>query len=146
MKAILVRGFGGPEVLRVEDCADFRPELGTALNKVLVAVKAVGVNPVDAYIRAGIYPRKPELPYIPGTDAAGVVEAVTEDVKTFKPGDRVYVYAAAHAYAESIFVDASRVFPLPSALSFDQGAALGVPYGTAHRGGSRSARRDAGAL
>jgi NADPH2:quinone reductase len=100
---------------------------------VLVAVKAAGVNPVEAYIRAGIYPRKPELPYVPGSDGAGVVEAVGPDVEAFRPGDRVYVYALAGTYAEKASVEASRVFPLPASLSFEQGAALGVPYGTAHR-------------
>jgi NADPH2:quinone reductase len=128
MKAIVVRAFGGPEVLRVEEVPAPVPGAGT----VLVSVKAVGVNPVDAYIRAGIYPRKPELPYTPGTDAAGVVEAAGAGAPC-KPGDRVYVYALTGAYAEKAAVEASRVFPLPAALSFEQGAALGVPYGTAHR-------------
>jgi NADPH2:quinone reductase len=129
VKAVVVRAFGGPEVLRVEEVPAPVPGAGA----VLVAVKAVGVNPVDAYIRAGIYPRKPDLPYTPGTDAAGVVEAVGAGVTAFKPGDRVYVYAPAGAYAEKTVVDASRAFPLPASLSFEQGAALGVPYGTAHR-------------
>jgi NADPH2:quinone reductase len=129
MKAILVRAFGAPEVLRVEEVPVPSPGPGQAL----VAVKAAGVNPVESYIRAGIYPRKPELPYTPGTDAAGVVEAVGPGVTTVKPGDRVYVYALGAAYAEKVAVEFSRVFPLPAALSYEQGAALGVPYGTAHR-------------
>ncbi|HXT00862.1 MAG TPA: NADPH:quinone reductase [Elusimicrobiota bacterium] len=126
MKAVRVRSFGGPEVMRVEDVPAPEPGAGG----VLVALKAVGVNPVDAYIRAGTYPRKPELPYTPGTDAAGVVEAGGGG---FKPGDRVYVYATDGAYAEKIAAEPSRVFPLPSSLTFEQGAALGVPYATAHR-------------
>ena len=130
MKAVVVRRFGGPEVLALEDAPEPRAQKG----QLLVAVKAVGVNPVETYIRAGNYPRKPALPYVPGTDAAGVVEAAgPEDATGFKPGDRVYVYATAGAYAEKMTVEASRVFPLPSALSFEQGAALGVPYATAHR-------------
>lgn len=129
MKAILVRAFGGPEVLRVEEVPVPAPAAGQAL----VAVKAIGVNPVESYMRAGIYPRKPELPYTPGTDAAGVVEAVGAGVTTVKPGDRVYVYALGAAYAEKAAVESSRVFPLPDALSYEQGAALGVPYATAHR-------------
>jgi NADPH2:quinone reductase len=100
----------------------------------LVAVKAIGVNPVEVYIRAGTYPRKPELPYTPGTDAAGVVEAVGPGAEGFKAGDRVYVYGAvAGVYAQQAVVETSRAFPLPKALSFEQGAAMGVPYGTAHR-------------
>ncbi|MFI5350033.1 MAG: NADPH:quinone reductase [Elusimicrobiota bacterium] len=129
MRAITVSGFGGPEVLKLAAAPDPRAHAG----QVLVALKAAGVNPVEAYIRAGIYPRKPDLPYIPGSDGAGVIEAVASDVKSFKPGDRVYVYALAGTYAEKAAVDASRVFPLPAKLSFEQGAALGVPYGTAHR-------------
>jgi NADPH2:quinone reductase len=129
MKAIVVRAFGGPEVLRVEEVPAPAPGAGAAV----VAIKAIGVNPVETYIRAGVYPRKPELPYTPGTDAAGVVEAVGAGVAAFKPGDRVYVYAPTGAYAEKAAVEASRLFPLPAALSFEQGAAMGVPYGTAHR-------------
>lgn len=130
MKAILVRQFGGPEVLRLEDV----PEPAPARGRLLVAVKAAGVNPVEAYVRAGTYPRKPELPYTPGTDAAGIVEAVGKGVKGFKAGDRVYIYGAdAGVYAEKALVEPSRAFPLPKSVSFEQGAALGVPYGTAHR-------------
>ncbi|MDE2511976.1 MAG: NADPH:quinone reductase [Elusimicrobia bacterium] len=130
MKAVLVRAFGGPEVLRVEEVPAPVPGAG----QVLVAVKAAGVNPVETYIRAGTYPRIPALPFTPGTDAAGLVESVGEGVTAFKPGDRVYVYGTAGgAYAEKAVVDASRAFPLPANLSFEQGAALGVPYGTAHR-------------
>jgi NADPH2:quinone reductase len=129
MKAILVRAFGGPEVLRIEEVPAVPPGPG----RVSVEIKASGANPVEAYIRAGIYPRKPELPYTPGTDAGGVVASVGAGVKDFKPGDRVYVYALGGAYAERIDVERSRVFPLPAALSFEQGAALGVPYATAHR-------------
>ena len=72
MKAIRVNDFGGPEVLRVQEVPDPKPERG----QVLIRVKAVGVNPVDTYIRSGAYARKPSLPYTPGTDAAGVVEAL----------------------------------------------------------------------
>jgi NADPH2:quinone reductase len=129
MKAIVVRAFGGPDVLRLEDVPAPVPGAGT----VLVDVKAVGVNPVETYIRAGTYPRKPELPYTPGTDAAGIVADVGPGVSGLKAGDRVYVYSTAGVYAEKAVVEASRAFPLPPALSFEQGAALGVPYGTAHR-------------
>jgi NADPH2:quinone reductase len=129
VRAINVRQFGGPEVLRVEELPAPAPGAGS----ILVAVKATGVNPVEAYTRAGIYPRKPALPYVPGTDAAGIVEAAGAGVQGFKPGERVYVYALSGTYAEKAVVDVSRVFPLPAALSFEQGAALGVPYGTAHR-------------
>src|SRR5207302_5691924 len=97
MKAIRVSDFGGPDVLKLQDVPDPKPDSG----QVVVRVKAAGVNPVDTYIRAGQYPRKPSLPYTPGTDAAGIIEAVGPNVKGFKPGDRVYTNGTiTGAYAE----------------------------------------------
>ncbi len=129
MKAIIVREFGGPEVLRLEEI----PEPVAGPGHILIALKAIGVNPVDTYLRAGTYTRKPELPYTPGTDAAGVVEAVTPGAP-FQPGDRVYTYGAqSGVYADKAVVEFSRAFPLPEGLSFEQGAAIGMPYATAHR-------------
>jgi NADPH2:quinone reductase len=130
MKTILVRAFGGPEVLKLEDAAEPTPGPG----QVVVDVKAVGVNPVETYVRAGLYPSKPELPYCPGADAAGAVAALGEGVRGLRVGDRVYVYGAVSGvYAEKALCARASVFPLPKSLSFEQGAALGVPYGTAHR-------------
>ncbi len=130
MKAIVVEKFGGPEVLKLKEI----PEPRAGAGQVLVALKAIGVNPVDTYLRAGTYTRKPDLPWTPGTDAAGIVEAAGPGAP-FRPGDRVYVYGAAAGgvYAEKAVVEASRAYPLPGALSFEQGAAIGVPYATAHR-------------
>jgi NADPH:quinone reductase-like Zn-dependent oxidoreductase len=87
MKAIHVRKFGGPEVLRLEDVPELRPGPG----EIVVRVKAAGVNPVDAYIRSSTYARKPTLPYTPGADAAGVVESVGEGVARVAAGDRMYL-------------------------------------------------------
>jgi len=130
MKAIRVHDFGGPEVLKIQDLPDPKPAQG----QVLVRVKATGVNPVDTYIRAGVYARKPSLPYTPGTDAGGVVEAVGAEVKRVKVGDRVYTNGTiTGTYAELTLAEESRVHPLPPKISFAQGAALGVPYGTAFR-------------
>ena len=131
MKAIRVHQFGGPEVLKLEEVPD--PQLGPA--QVLVQVRAAGVNPVDAYIRTGTYASKPNLPYTPGSDAAGVIIAVGSDVKGFHTGDRVYgVGAKTGSYAEKALFDESSVHPLPEHVTFEQGAAIGVPYGTAYRG------------
>src|SRR5262249_760340 len=130
MRAIRVSEFGGPEVLRLEEVPNPRPDAG----QVLVRIKAAGVNPVDSYIRSGLYPRKPSLPYTPGTDAGGIVEAVGANVKRFKAGDRVYTNGSITGVcAELALCDESRVHHLPSKTSFSQGAALGVPYGTAYR-------------
>ena len=130
MKAIRVSDFGGPDVLKLQNVADPKPDSG----QVLIRVKAAGVNPVDTYIRSGAYARKPNLPYTPGTDAAGIVEAAGPGVKQFKPGDRVYTNATiTGACAELALCGESRVHPLPAKISFAQGAALGVPYSTAYR-------------
>src|SRR5436189_5202371 len=87
MKAIRVHEFGPPAVMKLEELADPKP----GPHQVVVAVKAAGVNPVDTYIRAGTYAKKPVLPYTPGFDAAGIVESVGPDVRRFKAGDRVYM-------------------------------------------------------
>jgi len=135
MKAIRVHEFGGPAVLKVEDVPD--PKAGAG--EVLVRVRAAGVNPVDAYIHSGTYARKPPLPYTPGQDGAGEVEAVGAGVTGFKPGDRVYIagvantVAGAGTYAERAVCDPSQLHRLPARTAFGQGAALGVPYCTAYR-------------
>src|SRR6476469_11092942 len=85
MKAIRVQQVGGPEVLKLEEVPDPRPGAG----QVVVALRAVGVNPVDTYVRSGRYGQK-VFPYTPGADGAGLVEAVGVGVRRFKPGDRVY--------------------------------------------------------
>ena len=132
MRAIVVREFGPPEVMKVEDVADPAPSPG----QVLVTVAAAGVNPVETYVRGGAYARLPALPYIPGTDLAGTVERVGAGVSMFKPGDRVYAHGvapASGAYAERAVCEEHQVHPLPARVSFAQGAAMGVPYGTAWR-------------
>jgi NADPH2:quinone reductase len=130
MRAIVVRAFGGPEVLRLEEGW---PEPKAGPGQVVVRLEAVGVNPVDAYIRSGQYASVPTLPYVPGSDAAGVVTAVGEGVTRLGVGERVYVHASEGTYAEFAAVPEARVWPLPPNVSAPQGAALGVPYLTAHR-------------
>jgi NADPH2:quinone reductase len=117
-------------VLRLEEVADPRPGPG----QVLVRVRAIGVNPVDVYIRTGAHAVKPPLPYTPGMDAAGLVEMVGEEVEGVAVGDRVYVAGTlGGAYAELVLCNQSQVYPLPDAVSFQQGAAVNVPYATAYR-------------
>jgi NADPH:quinone reductase len=129
MKAIVVRAFGPPDVMKLEDLPDPTPGPG----QVLIRVRAAGVNPVDTYIRSGMYARKPSLPYIPGADVAGVVDAVGEGVTRFAAGARVYAHAVPGTYAELAVCDEWQANPLPDRISFQQGAALGVPYATAWR-------------
>lgn len=132
MRAIRVHETGAPEVMRLEEVADPRPGPG----QVLLRVRAAGVNPVETYIRSGTQGRAPKrLPYTPGSDAAGIVEAVGEGVENARPGDRVYVgRSLTGTYAELALCGAGQVYPLPERVSFAQGAALGVPYATAYRG------------
>lgn len=130
MQAIRVHQFGEPEVMKLEEVPDLKPGPG----QVVVQVKAVGVNPVDTYIRSGMYARKPNLPYTPGSDAAGDVQAIGEGVTRVKVGDRVYVAGSlSGAYAAQTLCNESQVHPLPSQITYAQGAAMGVPYGTAYR-------------
>jgi len=110
-----------------------RPQPGSG--QVLVRVRAVGVNPVETYIRAGNYPRKPALPFTPGNDGAGVIEEVSQGVTKFNVGDRVYTAGAiSGTYAEYALCELAQVHPLPEGASFAQGAAMGTPYATAYRG------------
>jgi NADPH2:quinone reductase len=134
MQAIVVRGFGGPEVLGVEEVPVPAPGLG----EVRVRVEAIGVNPVDAYVRTGTYARRPALPYTPGSDGAGTVDAVGPEVTGVSPGDRVYVAAtqakrSTGTYAEYVVCDATHVHPLAARVPAAAGAAVGVPCATAYR-------------
>jgi len=129
MKAILVREFGGPEVLKLEQVPIPKPARG----EVLVRIHAAGVNPYDTYMRAGTYARKPPLPYTPGSDGAGVIEGIGEGVEKVKPGDRVYTaQTLSGAYAEYALAREEQVHALPAKINFQQGAGLWVPYGTAY--------------
>ena len=127
MKAIRIHAFGGPDVLKMESIPDPKPQTG----QVLVKLHAIGVNPVDTYIRSGIYGDR-SFPFTPGADGAGIVEAAGPGVEEWKPGDRVYLQGGNGSYAEKTIADLSQVHPLPEKISFQQGAALGIPYTTAY--------------
>ena len=145
MKAIRVHQYGGPDVLKLEEV----PEPQAGPGQVVLRVQAVGVNPVDTSIRTGAYSKVVPLPYTPGSDAAGVVEAVGDGVRHVAPGDRVFVTGTTSpsftgACAERALCRASQVHPLPAGLSFAQGAAIHIPYGTAYRSLIQRARGQAG--
>jgi NADPH2:quinone reductase len=133
MNAILVRQFGGPDVLQLAKLPDPAPGPG----EVVVRIRAAGVNPVDSYIRTGTYAHTPPLPYTPGTDGAGEIEAVGNGITGVAVGDRVYVIGTSDrqhgTYAEQAVCTLAQVHPLPARVSFEQGAALGIPYATAYR-------------
>ena len=130
MKAIRVHQFGEPDVMRIEEVPIPQPGEG----QVLIRLYGIGINPVETYIRAGKYGTLPPLPYTPGTDAAGIVEALGKDVTHLKIGDRVYTSGTlTGAYAELALCKESQVHSLPQQISFEQGAAINIPYATAFR-------------
>src|SRR5260370_7256721 len=117
MKAIRVHQFGGPEALQFEEVPTPKPDAG----QVLVRVHAAGVNPYDTYMRAGTYAIKPQLPYTPGSDAAGTVEAIGTGVTKVKPGDRVYTARTlTEAYPQNTLALEKPLHPLPKTISFNQ--------------------------
>ena len=133
MKAIRAHEFGGPEVLRYDDM----PEPAPGPGQVRVRLQAAGVNPFDTYMLSGTYAIKPPLPYSPGADGAGVVEAVGDGVTGIAAGDRVYTGGTADhqsygAYRQVVLCTPSQVHPLPDRVSFAEGAAVNVPALTAH--------------
>jgi NADPH2:quinone reductase len=130
MKAIRVHSFGTPEVMTLEEVPEFVPGPG----QVVVEVKAAGVNPVDTYIRSGLYRPDLKLPYTPGIDAAGVITATGDGVNHRSVGQRVYVaWSLSGTYAGQVLCSEFQTHPLPDVIAFDQGAAIGVPYGAAYR-------------
>jgi NADPH:quinone reductase len=140
MKAIRVQEFGAPEVMKIAELAKPVPAAG----QVLVRVHAAGVNPYEAAQRAGTYAVKPSLPYTPGSDAAGVVDAVGPAVTSVKAGDRVYTArTVSGSYAEYALALESQVHRLPEKISYAQGAAVWVPGGTAYHALYHSAQAHA---
>lgn len=130
MKAIQVKCFGAPDVLRLVDLP--RPE--PAAGQVLVRVEAAGVNPVDTYIRSGIYPALPELPWTPCFDGAGTVARVGAGVSDIETDDRVWLSGSLTGLAaEYALCTQDQLHALPEQVGFEVGAALGIPAGAAWR-------------
>ncbi len=130
MKAIVVHEYGPPEVMTVADVEMPQP----TGSQVLVKIHAAGINPVDTYLRSGIHAHAPKLPYTPGKDGSGTVEAVGEGVKHFETGDRVYTAGSiTGTYAEYSLSDESHLGKLPSNVDLEQGAGVWTPYATSYR-------------
>ncbi|XP_042575219.1 quinone oxidoreductase isoform X4 [Cyprinus carpio] len=142
MRAIRVSEFGAPSVLKL--CTDL-PVPNPGEKQVLIRVHACGINPVETYIRSGSYARKPSLPYTPGSDISGVVEAVGDGVCLLQTGDRVFTTGTVTGgYAEFTLASEDTVHKLPDYLDYKQGAAIGVPYFTAYRALVQKAHAKAG--
>lgn len=131
MRAVRVAAPGGVDVLRVQST----PIPVVTPKTVLIKVKAIGINPVETYIRAGNYAKLPAFPYTPGNDAAGIVEQVGEGTAhRINVGAKVYcTKALSGAYAEYVLAEEEHVHPIPATLTLPQAAALGIPYYTAYR-------------
>lgn len=128
MRAIVAKEIGSPEGLVIED----RPSPSPGAGEVLVAVKAAAVNFPDLLVIEGKYQVIPPLPFIPGKECAGIVEAVGEGVTGISPGDRVMVQVEWGAFAEQIVAAADNCYPIPDAVDFDAAAAVGIAYQTSH--------------
>jgi len=128
MKAMRAHQFGGPEQLQLEEAPDPQVQAG----QVQIRVRAAGINPADLVRLSGRLGNLP-LPYIPGTDVSGEVEAVGAGVTQVKAGDRIFGRALTGGYAEKTCLVASETFPLPANLSFAEGAAIPIPFYTAYR-------------
>jgi NADPH:quinone reductase-like Zn-dependent oxidoreductase len=130
MRAVGLTGHGGPEVLQVQE----RPDPTVGPGEVRIAVAAAGINFADTMARVGLYPDAPKPPCVLGYEVAGTVETVGEGVSEHAVGDRVVAGCRFGGQAELVTVPAPQALPLPEQLSFEQGAAFPVNYGTAYAG------------
>ncbi len=128
MKAMLCKQFGPPESLVLEDVAALKAEK----DKVVIDVKACGVNFPDTLIIQNKYQFKPDLPFSPGGEVAGVVKQIGEGVSNVKVGDRVIAFTGWGGFAEEVATDAARLIPIPDGMDFPTASAFVMTYGTSH--------------
>jgi NADPH2:quinone reductase len=132
MKAVVCKAWGPPDSLVVENIADLVPGAG----QVVVDVEAAGVNFPDVLTVQGKYQVKPDLPFTPGNEFAGIVRSVGkvsgDGVSAFKPGDRVIGFTRTGAFAEQVLAPVDALMPMPPGLDFDVAAAITLTYGTSH--------------
>ena len=128
MKAVVCKSWGLPDTLVVEDLPDLVPGPG----QVAVEIRAAGVNFPDVLIIQNKYQFKPALPFIPGSELAGVITAVGDGVTQYKVGDSVIAFTAQGAFAQQILVAVQAVMPMPPGMDFDIAAAITLTYGTSH--------------
>jgi NADPH:quinone reductase len=137
MRAVLCKAYGPPESLVIEDVESPVPGPG----EVVISVKASGVNFPDVLIIQNKYQVKPPLPFSPGSEVAGIIKAVGENVTQVKPGDAVFAFTVYGGFAEEVKTDAKRLLPIPAGMTFATAAAFGLTYAT-----SDHALRDRGEL
>ena len=130
MKALRTHAVGGPETLVLDEIDPPVPGPG----QVLVAVRACAINYPDTLMIRDLYQFKPERPYAPGGEIAGVIEALGEGVEGYKVGDRVLAGIGNGGLAEKVCVPANRMFPIPEGVPFEKAASLLMTYGTTIHG------------
>ncbi|MET0270468.1 MAG: NADPH:quinone oxidoreductase family protein [Sphingomonas sp.] len=140
MRALLCEAHGPPETLVLRDIATPVPQAG----EVRIAVRAAGVNFPDALVIQNRYQRQPPLPFAPGSEVAGIIDAVGPGVAHVRLGDRVAAYGLAGGFAERIVLPADRVAPLGDAMDFATGAVFTMAYGTAYHALARRGALAAG--
>ncbi len=140
MKAVVCKAWGLPETLIIEDLPEIVPKAG----EVMIDIFAAGVNFPDVLIIQNKYQFKPELPFTPGNELAGVVRAVGDGVTKFKRGDRVFAFVPQGAFAQQIAVTESAVFPMTDQMDFEAAAALTLTYGTSYHAVADRAELKAG--
>ncbi|NYT63340.1 NADPH:quinone oxidoreductase family protein [Alcaligenaceae bacterium] len=128
MKALLCKQLGGPKSLRLEDIEPLEPKAG----QIVVAVKAAGVNFPDTLIIQGKYQVKPDLPFSPGSEVAGLVARVGPGVTGFNVGDRVVASIGYGGFAEEAIAEADRAMLMPENMGFDEASAFLLTYGTSY--------------
>ena len=128
MKALLCKQYGGPETLSLEEIKSPNP----GPKEILITVKACGVNFPDTLIIRGLYQYKPDLPFSPGSDVAGIVKAVGSEVKHFKTGDEVIAMIPHGGFAEEAIAPVNAVFPKPTDMNFVNAASFLMAYGTSY--------------
>ncbi|WP_334041353.1 NADPH:quinone oxidoreductase family protein [Burkholderia ambifaria] len=126
MKALMCTAFGPIDRLRIDDVAIPEPAAG----QVRIRVKAASLNFPDALIVQGLYQVKPALPFSPGAEFAGVIDAVGDGVSAWQPGDEVVAFTGHGGFAEQCVADVHQIAALPPGMTFEQGAALVLAYGT----------------
>jgi NADPH2:quinone reductase len=128
MKAVLCKNWGLPDTLVVEELPSPKPGKG----QIAVSVKASGVNFTDVLVIQGKYQIKPELPFTPGGEIAGIVKQAGEGVHGYMPGDAVMALTGLGGFAEEVVVDETRVAPMPGEIEFKIAASFGVAYSSAY--------------
>lgn len=128
VKAVLCKAYGPPANLVIEEIQPPQPAPG----QVLIEVKACAVNFPDTLIIQGKYQQKPDLPFSPGCEVAGLVKQLGDGVESFEPGDAVIAVPGWGGFAEQVVVDAAKVFPLPDGIGYETAAAFVMAYGTSH--------------